>query len=134
MKGPLFIKTWVFFTKNALCKFGLNWPSSYIKLNKPESMLCTNFSWIWPNGSGGVFQMLSMYFCYFVIITPLALHLRHPRVSRFLNVVNVVFFTITIFSSLGKGSGYHYPIFIPWQRKWPSIFTNLSQMLGVKLG
>ena len=103
MKGPLFIKTWVFFTKNALCKFGLNWPSSYINLNKPESMLCTNFSWKWPSVSGGVFQMLSMYFCYFVIISPWALHLRHPRFSRFLNVVNVVYFTITIFSSLVKG-------------------------------
>ena len=34
-------------------------------------MLCAKFGWHWPSGSGeGDFLIISMYFCYFVIISP----------------------------------------------------------------
>ena len=52
-------------------------------------MLCPKFGWNWPSGSGGEdFLILSMYFLYFVIISPLnrarpffwtSLNLLHPK-------------------------------------------------------
>ena len=39
--------------------------------SQPPRMLCAKFGWNWPSGScEDDFQMLSMYFCYFVIISP----------------------------------------------------------------
>ena len=36
-----------------------------------QRMLCAKLSWYWPRGSGEEdFKNLSMYFCYFVIISP----------------------------------------------------------------
>ena len=32
-------------------------------------MICAEFSWNWPSGSGENFQMLSIYFCCFAIIS-----------------------------------------------------------------
>ena len=36
-----------------------------------QTMLCTKFGWNWPSGFGAnIFCISSMYFCYFVIISP----------------------------------------------------------------
>ena len=48
------------------------WPFIWTNLNSLHPrMLCDMFGWNWPTGSGeDDFKILSMYFCYFVIISP----------------------------------------------------------------
>ena len=112
-------------------------------------MLCVKFRWSWPSGSGEEdFLISSMYFHYFIIISPLKrtgpfiwtnLNPLHPRMlcakfgwnwpsgsgeEGFKNFVNVYF---------------HYFIIIsPLKRAGPLIWTNLNplhpRMLCVKFG
>ena len=69
-RGPLTTLTWA----KALSNLSFEYPR----------MLRAKFGWIWPSGSGKDFQILSKYFCYFVIISPwkegVTLHLKKTRI------------------------------------------------------
>ena len=107
-------------------------PFIWTKLNPLHpSMLCAKFGWNWPNFSGEEdFKISSMYFCYFVIISPLKragpfiwtnLNPLHPRMfcakfgwnwlsgsgeEDFLNFVNL-FSLFLNYLHLEKGMALH---------------------------
>ena len=108
-------------------------------------MFYAKIDWNWPSGFGEEdFQISSIYFRYFVIISPgVALHLNKLKFPssmealcqvwlkfahwllrrRFLMFVNV----LSLFRD-----------YLPWKRTWPFIFTNLNplhlRMLCAKFG
>ena len=53
------------FKKNQGFAFEQTWIIPHL-----QRMLCTKFNWNWLSASGEFFFILSMYFCYFVIISP----------------------------------------------------------------
>ena len=112
-------------------------PFIWTKLNPLHpGMLCAKFGWNWLSGSGEEdFLILSMYFCFFVIISPWKrsgpfiltnLNLLHPR-------MHIDKFGWNWSSDSGEedfliSSMYfrYFVIISPWKRTGPFILTNLN--------
>ena len=135
--------------KNIIDFKRIYWFSIWTNLNPlPPRMLCAKFGWNWPSGSGEEdFLISSMYFHYFVIISPwkragpfmwINLNPLHPR-------MHCAKFGWNWLSDSGEedflisSMYFHYFVIIsPWKRAGPFIWTNLNplhpRMLCAKFG
>ena len=127
----------------------INWLFLWRNLNHPHSRLfCAKFGRNWLSGSGEEdFLILSMYFHYFIIISPwkragpfiwTKLNPLHPRML-------CAKFSWNWLSGPGEkdfiilSMYFHYFVIIsPWKRAGPFIWTNLNslhpRMLCAKFG
>ena len=119
MNGYSFEKTWIPFTQGCFN--------------------CAKFGWNWPKGSGeGNFLIISMYFCYFVIIS----HWKRAGSSfeqtwipskcviSLVKIGDMVLVEIFLIVSI-----YFHYFFItsPWKKVWPFIWSILNPLHPRKL-
>ena len=112
-----------------------------------KKMLCAKFGWNWSSASGEDFLYTSMYFRYFVIISPW--NRAGPFIWTNLNPLHPRMLCAKFGWNWLSGSGeedflissmyFHYFVIIsPWKRAGPFIWTNLNplhpRMLCVKFG
>ena len=105
-------------------------------------MHCAKFSWNKPSGSVDEdFKILSMYFCFFVVISPWIriwpfnwtnLNLLHPCqgcfVPSLVKIGPVVLFKKKIFLISYKNVFWLFVIISPWKRAGSFIWTNLNPL------
>ena len=104
--------------------------------------LYAKFGWNRPNGSAEDFKILSMYFCYFVIIS----HWKRAWPFIFtqgclvpsLVEIGPVVLEKKFFFKISSVYFRYLVITTPWKRAWPFILTNLNplypRMLCTKFG
>ena len=112
-----------------------------------QRMLCAKFSWNWPSGSGEDFWIFSMYFRYFVIISPWKragpinwstwIPFTQGCFVPSLVEIGSVVLEKKIFNI--SSMYFHYFVIISsWKRAWPFIWKNLNplqaRMLCSKFG
>ena len=101
-------------------------------------MLCAKFGWNWPNGSGEEdFLILSMYFHYFIIISPWKR--AGPFTWKKFNPLHLRMLCAKFGWNWLSGSGeenflilsmyFHYFVIIsPWKRAGPFNWTNMTPL------
>ena len=101
-------------------------------------MICAKFGWNWPRGSGEEdFLISSMYFRYFVIISPWKM--AGPIIWTNLNPLHQWMLCAKLGWNWPSGFGeedfiissmyFHYFVVIsPWKRAGPLIWTNLNPL------
>ena len=116
---------------------GIEWFFIWTYLNPLHPMLCARFGWNWPSGSEEDFLIPSMYFRYFVIISPW--NRTRPFIWTNLNPLHPRMLCTKFGLNWLSGSGEEdfvissmnfrfFVIISPWKRAGPFIWKNLNPL------